>query len=298
MKTNNILAFDIGGTKIAYAVVDAKGALVSEIIRHPTPAAPGAVEKLLKTVAARFAGEVDAVAVSTAGTVDRTNSRVTGSVGNMPAGYADIDFKTISDKPVVVENDANSAVWAEYVLGNAKGCDNAVLLTLGTGVGVGIIADGRLLTGKSGAAGEVHFPVRYDNNRLCGCGRYDCLEIYMSGKALSLEAKAVYKDDNANSHTVIEGLKQNSLPAVTAFHNWQEMVKNGVVLFADIFDPEVVLLGGSMAHFIDYKRLNEEANKMIVTSPFMLKEAAFENDAGLIGAALLCAQKISGRRKK
>ena len=152
MKTNNILAFDIGGTKIAYAVVDAKGALVSEIIRHPTPAAPGAVEKLLKTVAARFAGEVDAVAVSTAGTVDRKNARVTGSVGNMPAGYADIDFKTISDKPVVVENDANSAVWAEYVLGNAKGCDNAVLLTLGTGVGVGIIADGRLLTGKSGAA--------------------------------------------------------------------------------------------------------------------------------------------------
>ena len=232
------------------------------------------------------------MAVSTAGTVDRTNSRITGSVGNMPEGYMDTDFKALSAKPVVVENDANSAVWAEHVLGNAKGHDNVILLTLGTGVGVGIIADGRLLVGKSGAAGEVHFPVRYDNNRLCGCGRYDCLEIYMSGKALSLEAKAAYKDDNATSHTVIEGLKQNALPAVTAFHNWQEMVKNGIVIFADIFDPEVILLGGSMAHFIDYKRLNDEANRMIVTTPFKLKEASFENDAGLIGAALLCVQKL------
>ena len=292
MKINKVLAFDIGGTKIAYATVDRNGKILNEVIRHPTPAAPGAAAKLLKTISAQFEDQIDAVAVSTAGTVDRTNSRITGSVGNMPEGYMDTDFKALSAKPVVVENDANSAVWAEHVLGNAKGHDNVILLTLGTGVGVGIIADGRLLVGKSGAAGEVHFPVRYDNNRLCGCGRYDCLEIYMSGKALSLEAKAAYKDDNATSHTVIEGLKQNALPAVTAFHNWQEMVKNGIVIFADIFDPEVILLGGSMAHFIDYKRLNDEANRMIVTTPFELKEASFENDAGLIGAALLCVQKL------
>lgn len=292
MKINKVLAFDIGGTKIAYATVDRNGKILNEVIRHPTPAAPGAAAKLLKTIIAQFEDQIDAVAVSTAGTVDRTNSRITGSVGNMPEGYMDTDFKALSAKPVVVENDANSAVWAEHVLGNAKGHDNVILLTLGTGVGVGIIADGRLLVGKSGAAGEVHFPVRYDNNRLCGCGRYDCLEIYMSGKALSLEAKAAYKDDNATSHTVIEGLKQNALPAVTAFHNWQEMVKNGIVIFAYIFDPEVILLGGSMAHFIDYKRLNDEANRMIVTTPFELKEASFENDAGLIGAALLCVQKL------
>ena len=292
MKINKVLAFDIGGTKIAYATVDRNGKILNEVIRHPTPAAPGAAAKLLKTIIAQFEDQIDAVAVSTAGTVDRTNSRITGSVGNMPEGYMDTDFKALSAKPVVVENDANPAVWAEHVLGNAKGHDNVILLTLGTGVGVGIIADGRLLVGKSGAAGEVHFPVRYDNNRLCGCGRYDCLEIYMSGKALSLEAKAAYKDDNATSHTVIEGLKQNALPAVTAFHNWQEMVKNGIVIFADIFDPEVILLGGSMAHFIDYKRLNDEANRMIVTTPFELKEASFENDAGLIGAALLCVQKL------
>ncbi len=296
MKINQVLAFDIGGTKIAYAVVDRDGKIVNQVVRHPTPAAPGAVAKLLKTIISQFENQVDAIAVSTAGTVDKTNLQITGSVGNMPQGYMDTDFKALSNKPVIVENDANSAVWAEYMIGNAKGHDNVILLTLGTGVGVGIIVGGRLLTGKSGAAGEVHFPVRYDNNRLCGCGRYDCLEIYMSGKALSLEAKAVYKDDSVNSHTVIEGLKKNALPAVTAFHNWQEMVKNGIVIFADIFDPEVVLLGGSMAHFIDYGRLNREANEMIVTAPFLLKEAAFENDAGLVGAALLCIKKLEDNR--
>ena len=120
MKINKVLAFDIGGTKIAYATVDRNGKILNEVIRHPTPAAPGAAAKLLKTIIAQFEDQIDAVAVSTAGTVDRTNSRITGSVGNMPEGYMDTDFKALSAKPVVVENDANSAVWAEHVLGNAN----------------------------------------------------------------------------------------------------------------------------------------------------------------------------------
>ena len=96
MKINKVLAFDIGGTKIAYATVDRNGKILNEVIRHPTPAAPGAAAKLLKTIIAQFEDQIDAVAVSTAGTVDRTNSRITGSVGNMPEGYMDTDFKALS----------------------------------------------------------------------------------------------------------------------------------------------------------------------------------------------------------
>ena len=291
-KINKVLSFDIGGTKIAYAVVDREGKVINEVIRHPTPTPKGGVEKFLKTIISQYEDKIDAIAISTAGTVDAQNLKITGSVGNMPEDYQDTDFTHLSTKPIVVENDANSAMWAEYKLGNAKGCQNAVLLTLGTGVGVGIVVNGKLLRGKSGAAGEVHFPVRFDNNRLCGCGRYDCLEIYMSGKALTIEAREMYQDDNVNSHTVIEGLKNNEVPALKAFTNWQNMVKTGVVMFADIFDPDVVLLGGSMAHFVNYPVINKEANEMIVTGPFELKEAAFENDAGMIGAALLCFDKL------
>ncbi len=98
MKINQVLAFDIGGTKIAYAVVDRDGKIVNQVVRHPTPAAPGAVAKLLKTIISQFENQVDAIAVSTAGTVDKTNSRITGSVGNMPQGYMDTDFKALSNK--------------------------------------------------------------------------------------------------------------------------------------------------------------------------------------------------------
>lgn len=290
-----ILSFDIGGTKIAYALVDSHGKLLTEVIKSPTPAGYGGVFLFMQKIIRIFESEIDAVAVSTAGTVDKSHLRVTGSVGNMPEGYKDTKFAELTKKPIFVVNDANAAVWAEYILGNARGKQNIVLLTLGTGVGVGIVADGRLLTGKSGAAGEVHSPIRTDHHRLCGCGRYDCLEIYMSGKALNLEAKLAYNDDKATSYSVIEGLKENSLPAVTAFNNWQNMVLMGVVIFANIFDPDVVLLGGSMAHFIDYEKLSEEANRTIVTAPFELKEAAFENNAGIVGAALLAAEHFGGK---
>lgn len=290
MGTGKILSFDIGGTKIAYALTDNKGKLLTDPVKTPTPAGKDGIFRFLQKIVAGFENEIDAVAVSTAGTIDKTHSFITGSVGNLPEGYQETKFKELTAKPVFVVNDANAAVWAEYVLGNAQGKENVVLLILGTGVGVGIIADGKLLTGKSGAAGEVHFPIRNDHHRLCGCGRYDCLEIYMSGKALNLEAKLAYNDDKATSYSVIEGLKENSLPAITAFNNWQKMVLMGVVMFADIFDPDVILLGGSMAHFVDYKKLNAEANQMIITAPFELKEAAFENDAGIIGAALLAAR--------
>ena len=166
-------------------------------------------KRILKKIVSQYENEVDAVAISTAGTVDDNNIKITGSVGNLPEGYEKTDFQSLSSKRVFVVNDANAAVWAEYKVGNAKGKKNTVLLTLGTGVGVGLIVNGRLVTGKSGAAGEVHFPIRLDKKRRCGCGNYDCLEIYMSGKALNLDAKEFFKDDNATSYDVIAGVKEN-----------------------------------------------------------------------------------------
>lgn len=291
---SGILAFDIGGTKISWAVINEQGKIVRGPEKEKTPPSKEGIEALLRRVIASYEAEAEGVAISTAGTVDHDNRRITGSIGNLPKGYGDIDFQNLSVKPVMVENDANAAMWAVYKVGNAKGKNDAVMLTLGTGVGVGIIAEGKLLKGKSGAAGEVHFPVRQDHRRLCGCGHYDCLEIYMSGRALNLNAKEAYHDEAATSYDVIEGLKNGDPPAVAAFDKWQKYVLDGIVIFATVFDPEVILLGGSMAKFIDYKRLEEEANRRIVSSPFSLRPAAFENDAGLIGAGLLAFEKLKG----
>lgn len=287
-----ILSFDIGGTKIAFAIVDENGKLVSQPVKYSTPATKEAIESLLKKIITQNEADIDAVAISTAGTVDIENKRITGSVGNLPAGYGEIDFQTLSNKKVFVENDANAAVWAEYKVGHAQNMDNVVLLTLGTGVGVGIIVNGKLLKGKSGAAGETHFPVRQDRHRRCGCGNYDCLEIYMSGTALNLDAKEFYKDDNATSYDIINGLKENDANAVNVFERWQGMVESGVRIFASIFDPDIVLLGGSMAHFINYPMMEKNVNGSIVVSPIKLREAEFENNAGIIGGALLCVESM------
>ena len=287
-----ILSFDIGGTKIAFALVDEAGKLLTQPVKYSTPASKEAIESLLKKIIAQHENEIDAVAISTAGTVDICNQKITGSVGNLPEGYGKIDFQALSKKKVFVVNDANAAVWAEYKVGHAQGMDNVVLLTLGTGVGVGIIIDGHLLKGKSGAAGEVHFPVRQDNHRRCGCGNYDCLEVYMSGTALNLDAKEAYKDDNMTSHDIIAGLKENDAKALSVFERWESMVETGVRIFASIFDPDIILLGGSMAHFINYPMMEKHVNEAIVTSPIKLKEAEFENNAGIIGGALLCAESL------
>lgn len=286
-----ILSFDIGGTKIAYALADENGNLLSEVMKEATPGEAGKLEALLRRIVAGYEAGIDAVAISTAGTVDKGNTRVLDSGGNMPSGYNKIVFTSLSVKPVYVENDANCAVWAEYKAGAAKGTENVVLLTLGTGVGVGIILDGRLFKGKSGAAGEVHFKVNDGNKRRCGCGNYDCLEIYMSGRALNLDAKEAYRDENATSYDVIEGLKRCDERAAAAFSNWQNHVEDGIILFADIFDPDMIVLGGSMARFINYEKVEKGANERIVTAPFTLREAHFKNDAGIVGAALLCAER-------
>ena len=287
-----ILSFDIGGTKIAYAPVDENGALCSQPVKYSTPASKEAIEALLKKIIAQHENDVDAVAISTAGTVDIHNQKITGSVGNLPDGYGSIDFQSLSQKKVFLENDANAAVWAEYKVGHAKDAKNVVLLTLGTGVGVGVIVNGKLLKGKSGAAGEVHFPVRFDNHRRCGCGNYDCLEVYMSGTALNLDAKEAYGDDNMTSYDIISGLKENDAKAVNVFERWQNMVEVGVRIFASIFDPDIVLLGGSMAHFINYPLVEKDVNASIVSSPIKLREAELENDAGIIGGALLCLESL------
>ncbi len=284
-----ILSFDIGGTKIAYAFVDESGKLLSEVKKETTPVDAHLLEQNLRKIITEYEGVIDRVAFSTAGTVDKANKRVLECGGNMPKGYNALLFERLTSKPVFVENDANCAVWAEYKNGAAKGADNVVLLALGTGVGVGMVLNGRLFKGKSGAAGEVHFKVNDGNKRLCGCGKYDCLEIYMSGKALGLEAKEVYGDEQVTGYDVVNGLKHRDERAIKAFLRWQSYVKEGVVLFADIFDPDMIVLGGSMAHFVDYEAVEKEANQQIVTAPFMLREACFKNDAGIVGAALLCA---------
>lgn len=286
-----VLAFDIGGTKIAYAIIDESGNFINEIIKVTTPKTSNGIYELLKTVIKGSEDEIDGVAIATAGAINNENNKIISHVGNLPEKYNELDFTSLTSKPIFLENDANAAGWAEFKLGSAKGTQNAVVLTLGTGVGSGIIVNGKLLKGKSGSAGEMHVRFGFGHNRKCTCGLWDCLETYVSGNALTTDAQ-IYMSPDATSYDVIRGLKENNQKAQAAFDHWQECLENALVMVCNLFDPEVVVLSGSMAQFVEYDKLQKEVNQDILTQPTELKLAKFENNAGMLGVALLLLERL------
>lgn len=284
-----VLAFDIGGTKIAYALIDKNGNFVTEVTKQATPDSSEKIYDLLKKTISEYEKDIIGTAIATAGAINKEGKKITSHVGNLPEGYNKLDFMSLSNKPVLLENDANSAGWAEFAIGSAKGCQNVITLTIGTGVGSGIIVEGKLLKGKSGSAGEMHFPIDSCKKRKCTCGIDDCFEIYASGTALNLYAKE-YMSENATGYDIIEQ-KSTNPKARKAFDEWQGKLLQGLIMLGNIFDPEMIVLSGSLSKFIEYERLNKQANEQILTQPFVLKEAKFENNAGMIGVAMLYFDK-------
>jgi glucokinase len=201
MKT---LAIDVGGTKIYNTIVDEKGEIIAEIEKYSTPKTLDEVLALFQKIISKHEKKVDMIAFATAGAVNNENSKVISATGNLPTNYREIEFKSLSTKPVFIENDANCAVYAEYKIGAGKNYSNIVLLTLGTGVGGGIIVNNKLLKGKSGAAGEMHFKMRMDNHRKCTCGAYDCFEAYASGTALKKTAEEMSGNPDITTYDVID----------------------------------------------------------------------------------------------
>ena len=285
------LAFDIGGTKIYSTIIDETGRIIAEIEKFSTPKSLDEIKTLLKTQIAKYENDVDVIAIATAGAVDNTNSRVLGSTGNLVEGYYTIDFQSLSSKKVFLENDANAAAWAEYKIGASKGSTVSVMLTLGTGVGGGIIINDKILKGKSGAAGEMHFKMYPDKRRKCTCGSWDCFEAYASGTALKWDAEESLKNPNVTTYDVMEGVKYNNSEMVQIFDRWQNDLTVGVIGLANIFDPDCIVLSGSMAQFVDVKKVEDDVNKEIVTTPTSIRKGIAGNYSGMIGVALLAMER-------
>lgn len=279
------LAIDVGGTKIYSAIINEKGEIISEIEKHSTPKTFVEIKSLFEEIIQRHEDEVDVIAFATCGAVNNTNDGILGSTGNIAKEYPAMDFKALSKKPVFVENDANAAAWAEHIIGSSKGMPYSIMLTLGTGVGGGIILDNKLYKGKNGAAGEMHFKMRTDKHRLCTCGSYDCFEIYASGTGLKKTAEEISGNPDITTYDVI-GNKDCSMMAKIK-ETWQKDILAGIIGLANIFDPDVIVLSGSMAEFADIEYLETEANKEIVTTPFKVVKASAGNYSGMIGTALL-----------
>jgi len=285
--TKKALAFDIGGTKIYHTIIDENGSVVGEIEKHSTPKNLDAIKKILTDAIAKYEDEIDAIAIATAGAVNNENSKVISSTGNLVAGYNQIDFLSLSKKKVFVENDANAAAWAEHILGASKCCPSSVMVTLGTGVGGGIILDNKLFKGKSGGAGEMHFKISIDKRRKCSCGAWDCFEAYASGTGLRITAQEMLSDTNVTTYDVINGVKDGCDNMKEVFDTWQKHLLAGLMGLANLFDPDCIVLSGSMAEFVDTDFLEKEINSQIVTAPTKVHKATTGNYAGMVGVSLL-----------
>ncbi len=286
------LGIDIGGTKIYAAIVNKSGEILTPPIKYATPKSVEGIKETLSQIIENQGKTAFVTAIATAGAVNNENTKILSSTANLVEGYSDINFQDLSPKlPVFIENDANCAAWAEHNTGAAKGAAHSITLTLGTGVGGGIIINNSLLKGKSGAAGEMHFKMSIERKRPCTCGTFDCFEAYASGRGLALTYKDILNRE-LTTYQIVENAKNNDAGCILALDIWQRHIADGIIGLNDIFDTEIVVLSGSMAEFADAEYIQSLVNKEIVTTPVVVKHASAGNFAGLIGASLLALDRI------
>lgn len=309
------IGVDLGGTKIAAGVVDETGKVVAQA-RRPTPSTQSqavvqAITELVDEL--RNGHTIEAVCVAVPGFVDaqRTTLRFTP---NLP-----ISDEPLADKisanlgiPVLLENDANAAAWGEVKFGAARGLRNVVLLTVGTGLGGGIIVDGSLIRGAYGFAAEVGHMTLVPEGEACGCGQFGCWEQYASGNALLRIARASAQKHRADASILLalgdgspEGIQgphittaaQAGCPvAISAFNKLGRNIGRGMASMSALLDPEMFVIGGGVCEAGDLlldpirqtfeKHLTARSHRPLP----QIVVATLGNDAGLVGAADLARQ--------
>lgn len=310
------VGIDLGGTNIAVGIVTEEGKIVKKT-SVPTRAERPFTE-IVKDMAACIAqllketgikeSEIRSIGIGSPGSLD-TEKGILIYAGNFADGK-NIDLRgemrKYYDLPVYIGNDANVAALGETVSGAAKGVKNAIMITLGTGVGGGIIIDGKIYEGEHSAAGELGHIVLVHGGEQCSCGRKGCWEAYASVTALVRQTKAAMKAnpdsvmnqtplDRVNGRTAFDAAKKGDAAGKAVVEKYIEYVAAGLSDMVNIFRPEVLIVGGGISKEGEY--LLAPVRELVRRDTYggsMLPEqklvaATLGNDAGLIGAALLHA---------
>jgi len=306
------VGIDLGGTNIVAAVVDEYGVIYGRSIRKTN--APRSYEDIFSDMAecafdaAKESGitfdEIQSVGIGCPGAIEKETGNVEFS-NNL--GFYDVPIVThmekLLGKKVYVENDANAAAWGEFLAGSGKGTDSMIMITLGTGVGSGIIDNGHLLTGAYGKGAEIGHMVIHMNGEKCTCGRRGCFEAYASATALINQTKKAMKENPQSDMWKISKTlsKVDGKTAFTAKDNTAKgVVKNylnylseGIVNVVNIFQPEVICLGGGVSNAGEKilkpirKKIKDYSFARFGKKQTEVQIAKLGNDAGIIGAALL-----------
>ena len=310
------LGIDLGGTNIAAAVVDENYKIVGR--GKVKTAMPRPAEEICDAMAeaarlaAKDAGitfdEVVAMGIGTPGAVDPTRGVVTYA-NNL--GFANTPLAAMMKERTGVdfylENDANAAAYGEFLAGAGKNTKDFVAITLGTGVGGGIIIGGKLFSGSNYAGGELGHTVINVNGEQCSCGRKGCWEAYASATALIRQTKAAMEANKdsvmwemvdgdiskVNGRTSFDAWRKGDKAATQVVEQYFHYVAEGCVNIINIFQPEMLSIGGGISNEKDnlIKPVNKLAAERIYTRHTDKSEkvcvAQLGNDAGIIGAAFL-----------
>jgi glucokinase len=308
---SNTIGIDVGGTKVLGGVVSASGEILTTA-RRDTPREGGrALTQTIADVANELLSEyqVESIGVSAAGFIssDRETILATPNIAGWNGVNLDKELNAILNKRIVLENDANAAAWGEFKFGAGRGRSDLMLLTLGTGVGGGLILDGALFRGAFGIGAELGHIRIVPEGHLCGCGIRGCLEQYASGSALMRHAREsisaspdMARNLLARGDGTLEGLKGEDITAaaregdpvaLAAFNTMASYLGAGIASLCAVIDPSCIVLGGGVidAGEIFLGPTREAAIRLI---PFSGKHpypeiipAELGNSAGLVGVA-------------
>ena len=310
------LGIDVGGTNIAVGVVNENKEIVAKTSnKSPVPCT---MDEFCDTMAltARQAMEkagitlddIPWVGIGCPGTVNRGTGIIefTNNLHFSNWPLVKMMEERMGGKKVIIENDANAAAYGEFKAGALKGAQNAVAITLGTGIGSGIILGGKILRGFNFAAGEMGHNVIVKDGIQCTCGRKGCWERYASASALTRETKVAmqaHKEtimwkmtpdiDHVNAKLSFDAAAKGDAVAKSVVDSWIEYVGVGIANVINTFEPEIICIGGGVSNqgetlLAPVRAYAENETKNITTGRFpKIVACTLHNDAGVIGAAAL-----------
>lgn len=304
------IGIDLGGTKIAAGLVDEAGQVLAEVVK-PTPSlsADAVIQVIVQTCKELMnESKVKAVCVAVPGFVDAGRSRLLFTP-NLPMSDEPLRAKIENELgiPVMVENDANAAAWGEVRFGAAQNRRNAIMLTVGTGLGGGLVVDGRLVRGAFGVAAEVGHITQVPNGMQCGCGLRGCWEQYASGSALVRIGRRLAAEQRADAKLLLalgdstpEGVQGSHITqaaeqgcpvSIAAFNEVGDSLGRGMASLSALLDPEIFVIGGGVSAAGDLllKPAIAAYEANLTAAKYrpvpIISIATLGNSAGLVGAA-------------
>jgi glucokinase len=301
---------DVGGTKIAGGVVDDHGKILATARRESPATKRDAIEQAIQDIVIelRQSYDIEAVGIGAAGFVDVRRANVLFAPN---LAWRDEPIKSDLERrtglPVVVENDANAAAWGEFTFGAGEDVADSLLVTVGTGVGGGIVLNGELHRGAFGVAAEIGHIRVVPGGRLCGCGNRGCWEQYSSGTALVREAReqvaegsliakglldrADGKVESITGPLITEAARDGDEFAIEQLASLGQWLGEGIATLTAVLDPAVVVIGGGVSEAGDLllepirAHFRSSLTGRNYRPALEIRQAVLGNKAGMMGAA-------------